>query len=128
MDERGIDTNSNKEDENILEEDNIEYFLMKTYDDDITLDRKVDVGNDLMYYLNQVPTTNSGKLSEVIDEETKNGRKFGKIRISGHVILNQFFTLLTRKKYEIKGSSISICFLQICCVIIRGLSIPLAYP
>ena len=60
MYERGIDTNSNEEDENILEEDIIEDLLITTYDANVTLDRNVDVVNNLMSELNKVPNTNAG--------------------------------------------------------------------
>ena len=42
--------------DNILEENNIEYFLMSSYDAYIPLDRHIDAFNDLMSDLNQVPT------------------------------------------------------------------------
>ena len=61
MDEIGIYTNSNKEDENVLGEDSIEYFLMTTYDDGIPIYcSNVDFGDDFMSYLNQLPTMNYG--------------------------------------------------------------------
>ena len=67
MDETIFDTNSNEEDENILEKDNIEYFLMTTYYADIPLVSNVDVGDDLISDLNKVSTKNSGGLAEVIE-------------------------------------------------------------
>ena len=60
MDKIGIATNSNEEDENILEEDIIEDLLITTYDANVTLDRNVDVVNNLMSELNKVPNTNAG--------------------------------------------------------------------
>ena len=121
MDERGFDTNSNEVFENILKEDNIEGLLMSNYDADIPLDRNHNVGDYFMSKLCQILTTNYGKLDEVVDEETEYGRKFGKINISGRVLMNKFVTLLARKKPQIKGSSVHICFVQRCCVTIRGL-------
>ena len=99
---------------------------MKTYDADVPVDINDDVGNDLMSDLKKVPTTNDGELSEVIDEENKYGGKFGNIGIYGHLILNQCGTLLTRKKYHIKVSSIHNFLLRFC-VTIRGFSITLMY-
>ena len=60
MDKRSINTNSNEDDDNIIEENNIEYLLISTYDSDIPLDINLDVGHDFISYLNQVPNTNAG--------------------------------------------------------------------
>ena len=76
-----------------------------------------------------IPTTNAGEvLMEVEEMVTEYGGTFGNIRISGHVILNQVGTLLTRKKYQIKGSSRHRFFLQRLCATAPGSSIPLMYP
>ena len=80
-----------------------------------------------MSELCKFPTINAGELSEVIDEETEYGWKFGNIKISRHVLFNQCGKLLTRKKNQIKGSSIHNLLLKIFCITIRGLSIPLIY-
>ena len=66
LDKRSINTNINEEYYNILEENNIEYLLISTYDYDITLDINLDFGNDFISDLNQVPTTNAGELAEAI--------------------------------------------------------------
>ena len=83
---------------------------MTTYDADIPLYINVDVGDDLVFGLNQVNNTNTGELSEVVYEETQYGGYFCNIRMSVHVLLNQCVTLLTKSKYQIKGSSIHIFF------------------
>ena len=76
-----------------------------------------------------IPTTNAGQvLMEVEEMVTEYGGTFGNIRISGHVILNQVGTLLTRKKYQLKGSSRHRFFLQRLCATAPGSSIPLMYP
>ena len=59
---------------------------------------------------------------------TEYGGTFGNIRISGHVLLNQCGSLLTRKKYQLKGNSRHRFFLQRLCATSHGSSIPLMYP
>ena len=78
--------------------------------------------------LNDVPTTHAGEIANEIEETTKYGGTFGNIRISGHVLLNQCGTLLTRKKYQIKGSSRHRFFLQKMCATSPSTCIPLMYP
>ena len=63
-----------------------------------------------------------------INHETQYGGTFGNITISGSIILNQCGSLLTRKKYQIKGSSCHHFFLQKLVATCNGSSIPLMYP
>lgn len=44
-----------------------------------------------------IPTTNAGEEAYTIEEETKYGGSEGNIVISGHMMLNQCGSLLTRK-------------------------------
>ena len=58
-------------------------------------------------FVNQIPTTNFGKIYYVIDKETQYGKNFGNIKFSGQIILNQCITLLTINKHRtdiVKGS------------------------
>jgi hypothetical protein len=44
--------------------------------------------NDTSYLVNGILTTNAGKFTSPIEEETQYGGTFGNIKISGHVLLN----------------------------------------
>ena len=68
-------------------------------------------GNE--YPFDQIPTTNTGELIFNVSEEVpKKG-----VHVSGNLILNQWGTLLSRKRHEISGSSKQKCFLQQICAI-----------
>ena len=77
---------------------------------------------------NQVPTKNAGELAYIVDKEIQYCGTFVKIKISGHILLNQCGILLKQKKYQIKGIRLYKIFIQSICVTINGLSIPLMYP
>ena len=105
-------------------------------DADIPLDFNDDIGdgdlpqddNNENNYIDHLPSTYAGNLAFEIEETTKYGGTQGNIVISGHVLLNQCGTLLTRKKHQIKGSSRHNYFLQRICATTIGESIPLMYP
>ena len=74
--------------------------------------------------IDDMPTTSAGDLPfEVIDETPKKA-----VHISGHVILNQCGSVLTRKKHELKGSSLHKHFLQRICATSDGKAVSLLYP
>ena len=75
-----------------------------------------------------IPTTDSGEIANEIEETTIYGGTQDKLTISGHVILNQCGSLLTRKKHELKGSSKHKFFLQKIVATSAGSSVPLMYP
>ena len=50
--------------------------------------------------VNKISTTNYGGLAYIFDGETQYSGNYGNINISGHVLLNQCGTLLTRSKYR----------------------------
>ena len=109
--------------------------MTTTLDADIPLDFNDDIGNDILpqdqdenVYIDHLPSTDAGDLAFEIEETTKYGGTQGNIVISGHVLLNQCGTLLTRKKHQIKGSSRHNYFLQRICATTIGESIPLMYP
>jgi len=79
-------------------------------------------------FVNQMPFTNAGKFALSIEEETKYGGTQGAIVISGHVLLNQCGTLLTRRKHQPKGNSRHKFFPRRICATSIGTSIPLMYP
>ena len=71
-----------------------------------------------------IPTTDTGERAQIIIEsETSNQN-----RVSGHVILNQCGSLLSRRNHDIKGSSKHKFFLQKIHATSDGESIPLLYP
>lgn len=76
----------------------------------------------------QIPTTNSGEVAFLVNEETKYGGSLGNCKRSGHVVLNQVGTLLTRNKHQIKGSSTHHYFIHRIHATSDGSSIPLMHP
>ena len=76
----------------------------------------------------ELPTPDAEELPLEIEETTKYGGQFGKILISGHVILNQCGILLKNNKYQLNGSSRHTLFLQGICATSSENSIPLMYP
>ena len=117
---------SEQEHQNIIEVDDIDNFLINTEDTDfLTIDdNDMDTNNHLDY----IPTTNAGQVAMEIEEQTKYGGSFSNIKVSGHVLLNQCGTLLTRKKHQIKGSSAHHFFLQRICATKEFTCVPLVYP
>ena len=74
--------------------------------------------------IDDMSTTSAGDLPfEVIDVTPKKA-----VHISGHVILNQCGSVLTRKKHELKGSSLHKHFLQRICATSDGKAVSLLYP
>ena len=78
--------------------------------------------------VDMIPTTNQGQIARRILANSEYAGSFGNIRVSGHVILNQCGTLLTRKKHQIKQSSRHQFFLYKSVATCRSTTIPLMYP
>ena len=117
--------------QNIEDADNFDNLLTLLYDPDIEMDenRRQDTDEyNLSYFVNKIPTTNTGELAHCIEEETRCGGTFGNIKISGRILLNQCGTMFTRKKYHIKGRSRHKLSLQKIIATCHGSSIPLIYP
>lgn len=85
-------------------------------DDDSNKD---DAHNDVTL----IPTTDAGNMCVEVEQKSGIGSY-----LSGHVILNQCGSLLSRLKDKIKGFSGQKNFLQRLCSTIKGESIPLAFP
>ena len=68
-------------------------------------------GDDHDFFQNNdsIPTTNSGEQAFMIQDFNQYAKKNA---VSGHVILNQCSSLLSRKNFEINGSSKHKFFLQ----------------
>lgn len=102
--------------------DNFEDFLISADDPDLAY------GDDHDYIAvddEQIPTTNAAEEAfHIRDEEGQRSIN----RVSGHVILNQCGSLLSRRDHEIKGSSKHQFFLQKIHSTTNGESIPLLYP
>ena len=120
-------------------DDNMNNFVLTSLDPDVDFDEGEDIGNnnncratfdedDIDNIVNTLPTTNAGDLAFPIDHETEYSGTFGNIKIAGSVFLNQCGTLLTRKKYQIKGSSRHHFVLQKMVATCDGKCIPLMYP
>ena len=119
-------------------DDNMNDFVLTSLDPDIDFDEGEDIGNnnncratfdedDIDNIVNTLPTTNAGDLAFPIDHETEYSGTFGNIKIAGSAFLNQCGTLLTRKKYQIKGSSRHHFVLQRIVATCDGKCIPLMY-
>ena len=126
---------SSQDDYDSYEEgDNIDDFLMSTLHEDIDINESDNDSSDGIHivdpeaYGTEIQTTDAGAYAREIEHETKYGGSFGNIRIAGHVILNQCGSLLTRKKYEVKGSSQHKFFLQKLVATCKNTAVPLMYP
>ena len=73
-------------------------------------------------------TTDAGQQAKNIGFAQDYAGVTGNVKIAGHVILNQCGTLLTRQKYQLKGSSRHKYFIQKLVATCKGTSIPLMYP
>ena len=109
--------------QNILERDP-DLLERDDFDDFVTSGEPPDIEDNFTGENNVIPTTNAGEFAFEIEEDVPTDRVY----VSGHVILNQNGTVLTRKKHQIKGSSIHKFFLQKICATNIGSSIPLLYP
>jgi hypothetical protein len=77
----------------MLERNNFNDFVTTSYDPDITEGCADDDNREF----GDLPSTNAGKISlEIRDETPRSG-----IQVSGHVLLNQCGSLLTRKNHDI---------------------------
>ena len=71
------------------------------FDEFVTRADDPDVGDPHEFVDPIIPSTDAGELAVTIREEVPAKR----VHVSGHILLNQCGTLLTRKKHQIKGSS-----------------------
>ena len=118
-DESSVGSNSQNNplhDEEPLEEEDLDDFLTRGDLDDLGVDDCCDGG--------EIPTTDAGECPYEISEENRNE----KLSVSGHVLLNQCGSLLTRRKHKLNGSSKHKYFLQRICASTIGISVPLVYP
>ena len=86
----------------VLTRQNLEQYITSTEDLDMPHCEIESESCDFNYCM---PTTNAGEYGLKIRYNDNYSGAFGDIKVSGHVILNQNGSLLTRKKYQIKGSS-----------------------
>ena len=134
------DTNLVYEDtmiDQLEETDNFEDFLMTCSDPDLpSSEQEEDPNNDpieeingqLDYSKNLFESTNAGEHAITVEEDNINKGINEDITISGHVIMNQCGSLLTRKTHQIKGNRQQSFFIQKLCSTSKGSSIPLVYP
>ena len=124
-DERDVETNEDEYNDTLIEN-----FLMASQDPVFDLD---DDGGGYGFGFgvsvpDEVPTTHAGLTGQPILSKQEYAGVTGNVNISGHVILNQCGTLLTRKKHQIKGSSRHKFFIQKLVATCAETSVPLMYP
>ena len=102
--------------------DDIDAFLTTAQEPAIPFDEENTNNVDM------IPTTNQGQLARTIEETSEYAGTFGNIKISGHVMLNQCGTLLTRKRHQIKPSSRHKFFLHKAVATCPSTTVPLMYP
>ena len=105
--------------------DNFDDFVIRSgeADDNFLDDSGSENGDDddMEFY---VPTTDAGELPfQIIEEEPARGKT-----CSGHVLMNQCGSVLTRKAHELSTSTLHKYFLQNLCATHMGTSVPLIYP
>ena len=94
-----------EEEQNIFDDDSVDTCLPSTYDTDITLDEEIDIGIDSINNNINIPTPNKVESAHDVEAKTQCGSTFSDIKLLDHIFLNQCGILLTRKKYQINGSS-----------------------
>ena len=93
-----------------------------------TEDPDIDVDDDIEFDI-AFPTTDAGEIPRFIsNDEDQDKSAHDNLHVSGHVVLNQCGTLLTRSKHQISGSSKHKFFLQKIHTTSPGNSMPLLYP
>ena len=115
---------STRQTETLTGEDIDQYVTTanEEYNDDFDDLSEID-DEDFEGQLDDLPTTNAGEYAFEIVEDKPIGKY-----ISGHVILNQCGSLLTRAKHRINGFSLQRNFLQSIASTKVGESLPLLFP
>ena len=115
----------------MLEHDDIDHFVTTSLDPDLSNfgeDNDGHMTQEIDGQLFAFEATNSGEYVQNVREDNTAKGVCKDITISGHTILNQCGSLLTRQKHQIKGSRKQSFFLQKICSTSTGTSIPLMYP
>jgi predicted GIY-YIG superfamily endonuclease len=117
--------------EQLLEADNFNDVVTTSMDPDLPPlgdedeEQIIEIDGNIELY----PSTNAGENVIDVREADPHGKgAYHDITISGHTIMNQNGTLLSRKRNQIKGSKKQKFFLQKICSTSKGTSIPLLYP
>jgi hypothetical protein len=132
VEEGDLDIEYNRDDLNDMEIDDFDEYVTANPGADINDGN--DLSHDDMLELDPenappvIPTTNAGEVPYDIQESDAMTGRFGSFNISGHVLLNQCGTLLTRKRHQIKGSSKHHNMLQKICATNIGSCVPLLQP
>ena len=87
-------------------------LLTRCFDSGIPIYVVDYIGLDDQYVSNLISSTNYGEIAHCIDETTIYSGSQGKLKISGHVLLNQCGSFLTRQNHELKDSSKHHLFLE----------------
>ena len=86
----------------LLERDDIDNYVTSSLGPDLPA---IDEEDDNLQEINgQIDYTNAGEYVLNVREDNQNKGTYKDITISGHTILNQNGSLLTRKRHQIKGS------------------------
>ena len=115
----------------LLERDDFDNYVTTSNDPDLPLEEdETEIGDDIDNHgiLDMYQSSNAGEYILDTTEDNQNKGTFNDVTISGHTILNQCGSLLSRKKHEVKGSLKQKFFLQKICSTSIGASIPLLYP
>lgn len=129
--------NRHTQNDHILEADDFDNYLTTATDIDFVPstdspeDHEVQVREDdgrLDIVDTLIETSNAGVIPLLVHTDNENKGVMKDATISGHVILNQCGSLLTRKNHEIKGSRKQSFFIQKLCATSIGSSVPLIYP
>ena len=114
----GIDTSKR------LEDDIFDEYLTSTQDPDVSDDEDKDNNMSMEALYNE---TDPGETVLNIREDNIKKGAYKDVTVSGSTLMNQYGSLLTRKKHQIKGSRKQKYFIQKFCATTKGTSVPLVY-
>lgn len=126
-DDESVESVTPRNENDIHGEDNFDDFFMHSIDDDRSVGSEEEQFQSMINTSDVIPTTNCGAETYEIEQTTEYGGSSGKYTISGHVILNQCGSLLTRKKHQIKGGTYQKHMLQKIHSTCKGKCVPLHY-
>jgi hypothetical protein len=110
----------------ILTRDDFDDFITASDEPDMPFSENPDEESE--FDMGTIPTTDTGEYAYVVEDQNITSGRYNDVVVSGNVVMNQCGTLLTRKKHQIKGSSVHKWFMQRICATNIGTSIPLLYP
>jgi hypothetical protein len=124
--EESLASDDDSTESHMLTRDDFDEFLTSSEGPDMPFNEIIEEESE--FNNKPIPTTNSGEYAFEIEDERIVSGHYNDVVVSGNVIMNQCGTLLTRKKHQIKGSSLHKWFMERICAVNIGTSIPLLYP